>query len=124
MTGYAEETLCFRSSQRLEPRDGAGLWRGVAAGAALDRVSRSWPQAEAIKAALAARRQRRTGPQAGGRGEGGDGCSAGTSTRRRWGSGSSRIDERGRSLASEVPASIFYHLVSALTQYLNRTEGD
>ncbi len=32
-----------------------------------------------------------------------------------------RIDERGRSLAAEVPASIFYHLVSALTQYLDGT---
>jgi len=34
-----------------------------------------------------------------------------------------RIDERGRSLATDVPASIFYHLVSALTQYLDGTEG-
>ena len=34
-----------------------------------------------------------------------------------------RIDERGRSLASEVPASIFYHLVYALTQYLDGTAG-
>ncbi|TIR49949.1 MAG: hypothetical protein E5X28_10655, partial [Mesorhizobium sp.] len=32
-----------------------------------------------------------------------------------------RIDERGRSLASDVPASIFYHLVCALTQYLDGT---
>jgi hypothetical protein len=34
-----------------------------------------------------------------------------------------RIDERGRSLATEVPASIFYHLVTALMQYLDKTEG-
>ncbi|MGX9148438.1 AGE family epimerase/isomerase, partial [Mesorhizobium sp. 128a] len=34
-----------------------------------------------------------------------------------------RIDERGRSLATEVPASIFYHLVTALMQYLDKTGG-
>ena len=34
-----------------------------------------------------------------------------------------RIDERGRAQAREVPASIFYHLVSALTRYLDFTEG-
>ncbi|TIL50371.1 MAG: hypothetical protein E5Y89_31610, partial [Mesorhizobium sp.] len=34
-----------------------------------------------------------------------------------------RIDERGRSVATEVPASIFYHLVTALMQYLDKTEG-
>ena len=34
-----------------------------------------------------------------------------------------RIDERGRSRATEVPASIFYHLVCALTQYLDCTAG-
>jgi mannose/cellobiose epimerase-like protein (N-acyl-D-glucosamine 2-epimerase family) len=28
------------------------------------------------------------------------------------------IDERGRSKAQDVPASIFYHLVCALTAYL------
>ncbi|TIU42196.1 MAG: hypothetical protein E5W31_05330, partial [Mesorhizobium sp.] len=34
-----------------------------------------------------------------------------------------RIDERGRSVATEVPASIFYHLVTALMQYLDKTGG-
>ncbi|RVD40907.1 hypothetical protein EN741_15605, partial [Mesorhizobium sp. M4B.F.Ca.ET.019.03.1.1] len=34
-----------------------------------------------------------------------------------------RIDERGRSAATEVPASIFYHLVTALMQYLDKTGG-
>jgi len=37
--------------------------------------------------------------------------------------GADRIDERGRSQATEVPASIFYHLVTALMQYLDKTEG-
>ena len=35
-----------------------------------------------------------------------------------------RIDERGRSLATEVPASIYYHLVCALSQYLAGTAGE
>ena len=34
-----------------------------------------------------------------------------------------RIDERGRPVATEVPASIFYHLVTALMQYLDKTAG-
>ena len=34
-----------------------------------------------------------------------------------------RVDERGRSVATEVPASIFYHLVTALMQYLDKTGG-
>lgn len=33
------------------------------------------------------------------------------------------IDEKGRAVATEVPASIFYHLVTALMQYLDKTEG-
>ena len=92
-------------------------------GLPLDRVSRSWPQAEAIKAALALD------------GSGGPDLKPEVEARVgrlfRWhidpaplGLWIDRIDERGRSLASEVPASIFYHLVSALTQYLDGTEGD
>jgi N-acylglucosamine 2-epimerase (GlcNAc 2-epimerase) len=34
-----------------------------------------------------------------------------------------RIDEKGRAVATEAPASIFYHLVTALMQYLDKTEG-
>ncbi|MER9920303.1 MULTISPECIES: mannose-1-phosphate guanylyltransferase/mannose-6-phosphate isomerase [unclassified Mesorhizobium] len=89
-------------------------------GLPLDLVSRSWPQAEAIKAAIAL-----DGP-------GGPDLKPEIEARVgrlfRWhidpaplGLWIDRIDERGRSLASDVPASIFYHLVCALTQYLDGT---
>ncbi|WP_192256505.1 mannose-1-phosphate guanylyltransferase/mannose-6-phosphate isomerase [Mesorhizobium caraganae] len=87
-------------------------------GLPLDLVSRSWPQAEAIKAAIALD------------GSGGPDLKPEIEARVgrlfRWhidpaplGLWIDRIDERGRSLASDVPASIFYHLVCALTQYLD-----
>jgi mannose-1-phosphate guanylyltransferase/mannose-6-phosphate isomerase len=89
-------------------------------GLPLDFVSRSWPQAEAIKAAIALD------------GSGGPDLKPEIEARVgrlfRWhidpaplGLWIDRIDERGRSLASDVPASIFYHLVCALTQYLDGT---
>jgi len=89
-------------------------------GLPLDRISRSWPQSEAIKAAIAL--------------DGIDGpdlkpeIEARVGRLFRWhidpaplGLWIDRIDERGRAVASEVPASIFYHLVCALTQYLDKT---
>jgi mannose-1-phosphate guanylyltransferase/mannose-6-phosphate isomerase len=89
-------------------------------GLPLDRVSRSWPQTEAVKAAIALDRT------------GGPDLKPEIEERVgrlfRWhidpaptGLWIDRIDERGRSRASEVPASIFYHLVCALTQYLDCT---
>ncbi|ESX93136.1 mannose-1-phosphate guanylyltransferase/mannose-6-phosphate isomerase [Mesorhizobium sp. LNJC405B00] len=89
-------------------------------GLPLELVSRSWPQAEAIKAAIALD------------GSGGPDLKPEIEARVgrlfRWhidpaplGLWIDRIDERGRSLASDVPASIFYHLVCALTQYLDGT---
>jgi mannose/cellobiose epimerase-like protein (N-acyl-D-glucosamine 2-epimerase family) len=89
-------------------------------GLPLDRISRSWPQAEAIKAAIALD------------GNGGPDLKPEIETRVgrlfRWhidpaplGLWIDRIDERGRSVAADVPASIFYHLVCALTQYLDCT---
>lgn len=89
-------------------------------GLPLDLVSRSWPQAEAIKAAIALD------------GSGGPDLKPEIEARVgrlfRWhvdpaplGLWIDRIDERGRSLATDVPASIFYHLVCALTQYLDGT---
>lgn len=90
-------------------------------GLPLDRISRSWPQTEAIKAAVALD------------GTGGPDLKPEIEARVgrlfRWhidpapqGLWIDQIDERGRSLAKEVPASIFYHLVTALTQYLDKTE--
>lgn len=90
------------------------------AGLPLDRQSRSWPQSEAIKAAIAL--------------DGTDGPDLKPEIEQRvgrlfrWhidpaptGMWIDQIDEKGRASATEVPASIFYHLVSALTQYLDRT---
>lgn len=90
-------------------------------GRPLDTVSRSWPQCEAVKAAIAL--------------DGHAGLDlkpeieARVARLFRWhidpappGLWIDRIDERGRSVAFEVPASIFYHLTAALTQYLDRTE--
>jgi mannose-1-phosphate guanylyltransferase/mannose-6-phosphate isomerase len=91
-------------------------------GLPLDRLSRSWPQCEAIKAAVALD------------GIGGPDLKPEIEARVarlfRWhidpaplGLWIDRIDERGRSVATEVPASIFYHLVTALMQYLDKTGG-
>ena len=89
-------------------------------GIPLDRVSRSWPQSEAVKAAIAL--DRTGGPDLKPEIE------ARVARLFRWhidpapmGLWIDRIDERGRSLATEVPASIFYHLVCALTQSLDAT---
>ncbi|MBX3575914.1 MAG: AGE family epimerase/isomerase [Rhizobiaceae bacterium] len=91
-------------------------------GIPLDRMSRSWPQSEAVKAAIALD------------GTGGPDLKPEIEARVgrlfRWhidpaptGLWIDRIDEGGRAVATEVPASIFYHLVCALTQYLDATEG-
>ncbi|MCA1490357.1 AGE family epimerase/isomerase [Ensifer sp. NBAIM29] len=88
----------------------------------LDLASRSWPQAEAVKAAIALE------------GTGGPDLKPEIEARVghlfRWhidpaplGMWIDRIDEKGRVVATEVPASVFYHLVTALMQYLDKTEG-
>lgn len=91
-------------------------------GQPIDRISRSWSQAEAVKAAIAL--------------DGVDGpdlkpeIEARVGRLFRWhidparaGMWIDRIDDRGKARSSEVPASIFYHLITALTQYLDKTEG-
>ena len=86
-------------------------------GIPLDRLSRSWPQTEVIKAAIAL--DRTGGPDMKPEIE------ARVSRLFRWhidpaprGLWIDLIDERGQARASHVPASIFYHLVCGLTQYL------
>lgn len=87
-------------------------------GLPLDTNSRSWPQTEAVKAAIALD------------GNGGPDLKPEVEARVgrlfRWhieqapkGLWIDVIDEKGRPRAEDVPASIFYHLVSALTQYLD-----
>jgi mannose/cellobiose epimerase-like protein (N-acyl-D-glucosamine 2-epimerase family) len=91
-------------------------------GAPLDLISRSWPQTEAIKATLAL--------------DGTDGRDLKPEIEARvgrlfhWhidaappGMWIDRIDEKGRSVATDVPASILYHLITALTRYLSHVEA-
>jgi mannose/cellobiose epimerase-like protein (N-acyl-D-glucosamine 2-epimerase family) len=89
-------------------------------GLALDRVSRSWPQTEAIKAAIAL--DETGGPNLKPEIE------ARVGRLFRWhldpapsGLWVDQIDERGRALATEAPASILYHIVASLTFYLRKT---
>ena len=121
MTGYARKLYASAIANGLNRATGLGYGAVSRQGLPLDRLSRSWPQAEAIKAALALD------------GSGGPDLKPEVEARVgrlfRWhidpaptGLWIDRIDERGRSLTVEIPASIFYHLVSALTQYLDGTE--
>lgn len=87
-------------------------------GLPLDINSRSWPQTEAVKAAIAL--DANGGPDLKPEVE------ARVGRLFRWhieqaptGLWIDVIDEKGRPRAKDVPASIFYHLVSALTQYLD-----
>ncbi|CAN7551896.1 AGE family epimerase/isomerase [Phyllobacterium sp. LjRoot231] len=86
-------------------------------GLPLDTNSRSWPQTEAVKAAIALD------------GNGGPDLKPEVEARVgrlfRWhiepapkGLWVDLIDETGKAKAEDVPASIFYHLVCALTQYV------
>ncbi|TPK44850.1 mannose-1-phosphate guanylyltransferase/mannose-6-phosphate isomerase [Mesorhizobium sp. B2-5-4] len=125
-SGQAELSVFARKLYASAIANGLNRATGLAYGAVsrqglpLDLISRSWPQAEALKAAIALD------------GSGGPDLKPEIEARVgrlfRWhidpaplGLWIDRIDERGRSLASDVPASIFYHLVCALTQYLDRT---
>jgi mannose-1-phosphate guanylyltransferase/mannose-6-phosphate isomerase len=121
ITGFARKLYASAIASGLNRATGLAYGAVSRQGLPLDRLSRSWPQAEAIKAALALD------------GSGGPDLKPEVEARVgrlfRWhidpaptGLWIDRIDERGRSLATEVPASIFYHLVSALTQYLDGTE--
>lgn len=86
-------------------------------GIPLVRTSRSWPQTEALKAAMAL--DRINGPDMKPEIE------ARANRLFRWhiepapeGMWIDLIDEKGRAKSADVPASIFYHLVYALTAYL------
>jgi len=120
LTAYARKLYASAIANGLNRATGLAYGAVSRQGMPLDRVSRSWPQAEAIKAAIAL--------------DGAEGpdlkpeIEARVGRLFRWhidpaplGLWIDRIDERGRSLATEVPASIFYHLVCALMQYLDST---
>ncbi|MGL4490939.1 MAG: AGE family epimerase/isomerase, partial [Rhizobiaceae bacterium] len=92
------------------------------AGIPLLKTSRSWPQAEALKAAMAL--DRTGGPDMKPEIE------ARAGRLFRWhiepapqGMWIDLLDEKGRAKSTDVPASLFYHYVFALTEYLRVTGG-
>ena len=120
LSGFARKLYASAIANGLNRATGLAYGAVSRQGLPLDLISRSWPQAEAVKAAIALD------------GSGGPDLKPEIEERVgrlfRWhidpaplGLWIDRIDERGRSLATEVPASIFYHLVCALTQYLDGT---
>ncbi|QND65713.1 mannose-1-phosphate guanylyltransferase/mannose-6-phosphate isomerase [Mesorhizobium loti] len=120
LSGFARKLYASAVANGLNRATGLAYGAVSRQGLPLDLISRSWPQAEAVKAAIALD------------GSGGPDLKPEIEARVgrlfRWhidpaplGLWIDRIDERGRSLASDVPASIFYHLVCALTQYLDGT---
>ncbi|MDF3156493.1 mannose-1-phosphate guanylyltransferase/mannose-6-phosphate isomerase [Mesorhizobium sp. XAP10] len=122
LVAYARKLYSSAVASGLNRATGLAFAAVSRQGIPLDRLSRSWPQCEAVKAAVALD------------GIGGPDLKAEIEARVarlfRWhidpaplGLWIDRIDERGRSLATEVPASIFYHLVTALMQYLDKTAG-
>lgn len=122
LAAYARKLYSSAVASGLNRATGLAYAAVSRQGLPLDRLSRSWPQCEAIKAAVALD------------GIGGPDLKPEIEARVarlfRWhidpaplGLWVDRIDERGRSLATEVPASIFYHLVTALMQYLDKTGG-
>jgi len=122
LVAYARKLYSSAVASGLNRATGLAYAAVSRQGLPLDRLSRSWPQCEAVKAAVALD------------GIGGPDLKPEIEARVarlfRWhidpaplGLWVDRIDERGRSLATEVPASIFYHLVTALMQYLDKTGG-
>jgi len=116
LTRYARKLYASAIANGLNRATGLAYAAVSRHGIPLDNESRSWPQTEAIKAALAL--DRTGGPDLKPEIE------ARVGRLFRWhidpaprGLWIDRIDERGRAQAPDVPASIFYHLVSALTQY-------
>jgi len=120
VTAYARKLYASAIANGLNRATGLAYGAVSRQGMPLDRVSRSWPQAEAIKAAIAL--DANGGPDLKPEIE------ARVGRLFQWhvdpaplGLWIDRIDERGRSAAADVPASIFYHLVCALTRYLDHT---
>ncbi|MER8556651.1 AGE family epimerase/isomerase [Mesorhizobium sp. M1217] len=122
LAAYARKLYSSAIASGLNRATGLAYAAVSRQGIPFDRLSRSWPQCEAVKAAVALD------------GIGGPDLKPEIEARVarlfKWhidpaplGLWIDRIDERGRSLATEVPASIFYHLVTALMQYLDKTAG-
>ncbi len=119
LVGFARKLYASAVANGLNRSTGLAYAAVSRQGLPLETLSRSWPQAEAIKAAIAL--DRPDGPDLKPEIE------ARVGRLFRWhidpaprGMWIDQIDEKGRAVAREVPASIFYHLVSALMQYLDK----
>ncbi|MEZ5810822.1 MAG: AGE family epimerase/isomerase [Rhizobiaceae bacterium] len=122
LVGFARKLYASAIANGLNRATGLAYAAVSRQGIPLDTVSRSWPQAEAIKAAIALD------------GSGGPDLKPEIEARVgrlfRWHIDSAptglwidRIDAEGKARAADVPASIFYHLVCALTRYLDAVDG-
>lgn len=118
LNAYARKLYASAIANGLNRSTGLAYGSVTRQGIPLDTVSRSWPQTEAVKAAIAL--DRTGGPNMKPEIE------ARVGRLFRWhidpappGLWIDRIDEAGRSCADHVPASIFYHMVTALTRYLD-----
>ena len=116
-SAYARKLYSSAIANGLNRATGLAYDAVSKAGVPLVRTSRSWPQTEALKAALALDRSsgRDMKPE----------IEARAARLFRWhiepapeGLWIDLIDEKGRAKSADVPASIFYHLVFALTEYL------
>ncbi len=118
LVAFARKLYASAVANGINRTTGLAFSRVSSGGAPLDPVSRSWPQAEAIKAVIAL--------------DSAGGADLKPEIEERvgrlfaWhldpapaGLWIDRIDRHGQPLATEVPASILYHLVSALTAYLD-----
>lgn len=118
---FARKLYAFGIANGLNRATGLAYNSVSRAGLPIDRNSRSWPQTEVIKAAIAL--DGNQGPDLKPEIE------ARVGRLFRWhidaapkGLWIDLIDENGRGRSNQVPASIFYHLVCALTQYRLFTE--
>ena len=122
LVGFSRKLYASAIANGLNRSTGLAYGAVSRTGMPLDGLSRSWPQTEAIKAAIAL--DDTSGPDLKPEIE------ARVGRLFRWhidpapkGLWIDGIDEKGRAVATDVPASIFYHLVAALAQYLERTEA-
>ena len=120
LVAYARKLYASAVASGLNRATGLAFGAVSREGVPLDRFSRSWPQTEAVKAAIAldGRDGRDLKPE----------IEARVGQLFRWhidpapsGLWIDRIDDKGRALATEAPASILYHSVAALTRYLRHT---
>ncbi len=119
LIGFARKLYASAVANGLNRATGLAYGAVSREGIPLERTSRSWPQTEAIKAAMAL--DDTGGPDLKPEIE------ARVGRLFRWhidpaprGLWIDLIDERGRSLAADAPASILYHIITALSAYMKR----